>query len=107
MLITRYIHNLTESSFRMGRLRLSSEKGENLPQEAQQVQDKVGVITTPPSTSCDPSTLRLAHLPGTSAGLAVDRTRSRLNFSLTRSFIIEPQNQERQERNYTPSLFCQ
>lgn len=69
---------------------MSSENREDLPQDVQLAQDKMGVLTSPPPPVLFPPYV-LTFLE-TSV-----RIRSKGSFSLTHSFIIEPQNQESRE----------
>lgn len=63
----------------------------------------------PTSASPVPSMIFLCYgstFLETSFSLGVDRTRSRLNFSLSCSLIIKPRNQEGQEMQLPPHPFC-
>lgn len=87
------------------RRKLSSEKWESLSQDTQWVEDKIGAPTSAPA----PHLLVIfPHYVSTSldnsVSLGVDRTRRRLNFSLTGSLITKPQNQEGQEMQLYPLI---
>ena len=85
----------------MGRKRLSSEKGRLAPGSTADPVHSGGSHQCPLLTGIGP--LSASTFLGPSRILVRDRTRNRMNFSFTHSFIRELQNQK---GNFTP-LICQ